>query len=368
MHIAIVGSRGFPYVYSGYETFVSEIAPRLVSRGHRVTVYCHRGLFAQRPGQVQGISLVYVPGLHHKVLSQFSHSLLATIHLVTRDVDVALFVNSANGPFGAITRLTGKRTAINVDGMEWLRPKWKGAGARYFYAASKLSTRWFDAVITDSTRMAEVYMKEFGSPSEVIEYGGNPAFSITPDLLSRFGIASGEYYLIVGRLVPDNNAHLIVQAFCRTTISKKLVIVGDVPYADEYAQRIRSIKDDRLVFTGYVRDSDVLRELYCNAYAYFHGHEFGGTNPALLTALSCGCFIEALDTPFSREVLDDGTYGVFFPKDASAASAVMSSWDERTVEASSYKAIARHRIAERYTWDRITRLYEGLFMRICPPK
>ena len=237
MKIAILGTRGYPYVYSGYETFVAELAPRLVKNGHEVYVYCHRGLFTNKPKEVNGVKLTYLPSIEHKILSQFSHSFFSTIDALFQRLDVLLYVNSANGPFGAITKIFRKRTAINVDGLEWLRPKWKGAGAKYFYAASWLSTKLFDVVITDSDRMSDIYLKEFGASSEIIAYGANVAHSSNPNLIRGFNLVPNEYYLIVGRLIPDNNADIIVKGFERTKTKRKLVILGDVPYKDEYAQK-----------------------------------------------------------------------------------------------------------------------------------
>lgn len=362
MRIAILGTRGYPYVYSGYETFVAALSVRLVAKGHEVVVYCHRGLFQHRPPVLNGVRLVYLPAIERKILSQFSHSLLSTLHAVFSAADVLLYVNSANGPFGLLTRLSRKRTAINVDGLEWMRPKWKGLGARYFKWASRLSTRYFDEVICDSDRMADIYRDEFGSTSVTIAYGADPGESQDPSLLREFHLEPGGYYLVVGRLIPDNNADLIVEGFRTSSIRRKLVILGDVPYRDAYATRIRQVQDDRLLFPGYVKDQSVLRELYCNAYAYVHGHEFGGTNPALLKALAYGSCVVALDTVFSREVLNDGEYGLYFRKDPADVRRVLETLDRDPDLAQRYRNISRRRIAERYTWERITAQYEVLFL------
>jgi glycosyltransferase involved in cell wall biosynthesis len=174
----------------------------------------------------------------------------------------------------------------------------------------------------------------------------------------------GEYYLIVGRLIPDNNASLIVQGFRQSGTKRKLVIVGDVPYKDAYADALKQIKDQRIVFTGYVRDADMLRELYCNSYAYIHGHEFGGTNPTLLKALACGCCVLALDTLFNREVLDHEKYGIFFQKDPKEIARLIDRVDNDALLIDSFRSKARKRITERYTWERITDQYEKLFINI----
>lgn len=357
MNIAIIGSRGYPYVYSGYETFVKELGDRLVGKGVGVTVYCHRNLFRERPREVNGIRLVYIPTIEKKTLSQFIHSLQSILHACFCRYDAILVVNSANGPFGIFLRLFRKKTAINVDGMEWLRPKWRGLGGKYFYWASKLATRLFNVIITDSREMQKIYMDEFSAASTMIAYGADIVDKPGPQWLEKWNLAPHSYYLIVGRLIPDNNTDLIVREFCRSASIKKLVVVGDVPYRDEFATRIKGTDDERLVFTGYIRDQELLRELYQNAFAYFHGHEFGGTNPSLLQALANCCAVLALDTIFSREVLDEGKYGLFFSKEEGVLAGKVDWLEANPVEAERLRQISQQRIRECYTWEMITDQY-----------
>jgi len=367
MKIAIIGSRGYPYVYSGYETFVSEVAPRLLKQNVEVHVYCHKQLFEKRPKEVNGIRLHYIPCIKTKSLSQWSSSFLSTLHALFQNYDVILYVNSANGIFGILTKLFRKKTAINVDGLEWLRPKWKGLGAKVFYFASKMATRWMDRIITDADAMREVYLKEFNTDSTVIAYGANIRYSNNPSLIQQWQLLPNEYFLIVGRLIPDNNALFILKEFVKSSSKKKLVIVGDVPYHDEYAINIKNIRDERVLFTGYVNNSDELAELYHNCFAYFHGHEFGGTNPTLLKALAYGCSIIAIDTVFSREVLKGGEYGLFFKKEANDLKYLIDTIEMDSSRLSVFRQKSRQRIIENYTWDKITSQYLSLIKEITSP-
>jgi len=337
MRIAIIGSRGYPYVYSGYETFVSEVAPRLAKLNVEVHVYCHKQLFQSRPKEVNGIKLHYVPCVKTKSLAQWSSSFLSTIHALFQGYDIILYVNSANGIFGLITKIFRKKTAINVDGLEWLRPKWKGLGAKVFYFSSKMATRWMDRIITDASVMRDVYLSEFKTDSSVIAYGANIRYSKNPELIGKWNLYPDDYYLIVGRLIPDNNALIIIKEFVLSQTNKKLVIVGDVPYQDEYAKNIKTVKDNRVLFVGYVNDSNELAELYHNCHAYFHGHEFGGTNPTLLKALAYGCAIIALDTIFSREVLKEGEYGLFFTKENNSLCILINRIEKNEISLDEYK-------------------------------
>lgn len=362
MKIAIIGSRGYPYVYSGYETFVRELSERLVRQGIGVTVYCHRNLFPVRPKEVNGIRLVYLPTIEKKILSQFVHSLQSVLHACFVKYDIVLVVNSANGPFGLLTRLFRRATVINVDGLEWLRPKWRGLGARYFHWASRAATRLYDRVITDSLAMQAIYRKEFGAASAMIAYGANIAPAADAARLDKWQLRPREYYLVVGRLIPDNNADLILREFAASASPKKLVIVGDVPYKDRYADSIRShAGDERVVFTGYVTGREELSALFQHCHVYCHGHEFGGTNPALLQALAEGCAVCALDTVFNREMLLDGEYGMFFSKQSGSLGKMIAELDKREEVLDGFRRKARQRIRENYDWDKITGQYRRLF-------
>ena len=368
MKIAIIGSRGYPYVYSGYETFVSEVAPRLVKQNIDVHVYCHKPLFPARPKEVNGIKLHYIPTVQSKSLSQWSNSFLATAHAISQQYDVILYVNSANGIFGLLTKLFRKKTAINVDGLEWKRPKWKGLGAKVFYFSSKMATRWMNRIITDADAMREIYLDEFNTDSTVIAYGANIRHSTQPELISKWNLMPNGYYLIVGRLIPDNNALLILQEFVRSQSKKQLVIVGDVPYKDEYASNIKALQDERIIFTGYVNRADELAELYHNCFVYFHGHEFGGTNPTLLKALAYGCAIMALDTKFSREVLKGDEYGIFFTKEQNNLSNKINALEKDEGMLETYRQKSRQRITEHYTWEKIAGQYIQLFSELAAKK
>ena len=238
LKIAIIGSRGYPYVYSGYETLVKELSERLVKSGNEVTVYCHRKLYNEKPKNVNGINLVYTPSVNSKVFSQLYNSFFSFIHVCFSDVDVVLVVNSANGPFGILTKIFRKKTFINVDGLEWLRPKWKGWGSIYFILSSKLSTVFFDEVITDSYEMKKIYEQKFFKSSTVIAYGSTMIEISTTEYIESLKLKKNEYFLIVGRLIPDNNSRLIINSFLKSDSKKKLVVVGDVPYRDNYANVI----------------------------------------------------------------------------------------------------------------------------------
>lgn len=364
LKVAILGAKGYPYVYGGYDTMVKELGERLQKKGVEVTVYCHRALFKDKPPYVNGIKLVYTPAIEKKSLTQLTHSFVSMLHACFSDVDVIFVVNSGNGPFGIISKIFRKPTAINVDGLEWLRPKWKGFGSKYFFWASKMATKFYDQIINDSDEMQRIYKELFNADSKVIAYGANPSLSSDARKIQNWGLEKEGYFLIVGRLVPDNNADIIISGFVKSNSKRKLVIVGDVPFQDNYVDNLKAIQDDRLLFTGYVTDPEELKALYHNCYAYFHGHEYGGTNPAMLKAMGYGCAILALNTPFNQEMLQNGKHGWYFEKNPKAVSELIHKAEFQPEAMQSLRDNARSGLTQKYNWDHVTDQYLEVFQHL----
>jgi glycosyltransferase involved in cell wall biosynthesis len=281
---------------------------------------------------------------------------------------VILAVNAANGPWGLIARIFGKPTCINVDGIEWLRPKWKGLGSKYFRFAAWLATKWYDRIITDAEEMRKVYLEEFGKESTVIAYGADIRYPKNPALIEQFGLVPGEYYLVIGRLIPDNNCDLLVEGFLAADSTKKLVIAGDVPYKDTYAQGLKAKATSNIIFLGYVTNSEILAELYHHCFAYLHGHEFGGTNPTMLQAMGYGSPILALNTRFNQEMLDNGRFGLFFEKNAQSLAGLMQQVEHQDGLLMNLRNISRDGLTAKYNWDHITDAYIALLNELTAGK
>lgn len=362
-----------PSTYSGYETFIAELAPRLVQRGHEVTLYCRKSLFAERPAEFQGMKMVYLPSLEHKAFSTLSHSFLAVSHASFQKNDLVFVVNAANGMFGFIPRLVRKPCVLNVDGMEWLRPKWNKLAKWIFHTSAKLGTKFYHEIVTDADEMHRLYAKEFGIDSEYIAYGANIEDSTHPEVLKKYGLKPREYYLIASRLIPDNNADIIVEAFVKSGSKRILAIAGGADYKGNtiekaFIDKLRELGGDKVKFLGHVNSTEHVKELHCNCYAYAHGHQFGGINPSLLKALGFGNAILALNTPFNAEVLADGKYGVLFEKNAEDLAKKIAELDRDEAKASAFRRSAPDRIRERFTWDQITDEYERLFQGLVDKK
>ena len=359
-NISIIGIKGYPYVYGGYETFVKEISERLSDK-YNITIYCHRSLFSNRPKNINGINLTYTPTIETKILSQPIHSFFSIIHACLSKTDLILVVNSANGPFGIMPKLFKIPTVINVDGLEWLRPKWKGLGSIYYKFASRMATLFYDQIINDSDEMRKVYLELFKKDSKVIAYGANIRKSKSPELIKKWNLKQREYYLVIGRLIPDNNADLIIKGFLKSNSKRKLVIVGDVHYKDAFASDLKNLANKRLIFTGYVKDQNMLAELYHNCYVYIHGHEFGGTNPTMIQAMACSCAILALDTAFNQEMLQNGKFGIFFKKELLSITKMIEYCEKENNMMDKLRQKSVKGITKKYNWDFVSSQYIEVF-------
>jgi glycosyltransferase involved in cell wall biosynthesis len=362
LRLAICGGRGIPSTYSGTETFFVELAPRLAARGHQVTVYCRRSLYRERPELYQGVHLVYLPSIETKNLGTFTHTLACMMDVVRRDVDVVLVTNVANALHCLIPRIFGKNCALNVDGIEWKRGKWGPLGKAYFYINARLSGKILPrGIVTDAYGMRRLYQEKFNTPSVCIAYGGNTGVSSNPEVVRQYGLEPGAYYLILSRLVPENSADMIVEGFKNSASKRYLAIVGDANYRSRFEAQLRAIAGDRVRFLGHVDNREHVRELYCNSYAYIHGHTVGGTNPSLLHALGYGCCVLARANEFNGEVLDG--CGVLF-NDAADLAQKIAFIEANPAAAGEYRQRAPERIHAVYNWDRITDQYEEFFYQL----
>jgi glycosyltransferase involved in cell wall biosynthesis len=359
LRIAILGGRGIPSTYSGTETFFIELAPRLVERGHDVIVYCRKALFKERPPTYKGVRLIYTPSIETKNLGTFTHTLSCMVDVLRRDVDAMLVTNVANALHCLIPRIFGQNCALNVDGIEWKRGKWGRLGKGYFRWNARLSGKILPrGIITDAYAMRKLYLDEFKTPSACIAYGGNIESSANPEIVRQYGLEPGGYYLIASRLVPENNASLIVEGFKKAPTRRLLAIAGDANYRSSFIDDLKSNAGDRVRFLGHVDSIEHIKELHCNCYAYIHGHMMGGTNPALLKALGYGNCILAHDNPFNAEVVAD--HGLLF-RDADELAEKIRLIESEPDLAENYRRHAPERVRDVYNWDRITSQYEELF-------
>jgi glycosyltransferase involved in cell wall biosynthesis len=359
MKIAILGTRGIPANYGGFETFTENLSLRLVKRGHEVTVYGRSGYIKTDEKYYKGVRLRLLPTVIHKYLDTPLNTMLSTTHALFRSYDVLLYCNTANTIYTIFPRLFGKRVALNVDGLEWKRAKWGTFGKSVYKISEFLATMFPDSVVTDSQEVQRYYQKKFGKSSTWIPYGAPEIRAESADALNRYGLKKRQYILYVSRLEPENNAHAVIRAFEKVKTKMKLVIVGDSPFSIDYVQRLKQTKDLRIIFTGYVFGQGY-GEFQSHAYCYIQATEAGGTQPALVDAMGYGNCVLANDVPQHREVL--GEAGIYFlVNDIKDLTAKLQHLSDHPAEVESYAGKALERVREKYSWDKVTSDYERLF-------
>lgn len=362
MRIVILGTRGIPASYGGFETFAEHLSTRLVARGHEVTVYGRAHYVSPRQLEYHGVRLKVLPTIRHKYFDTVVHSFLSAIHAVPSRFDAALICNAANAPFAPILRLTGTPVAINVDGLEHKRKKWGWLGRRYYLAVERLATILPNVMVTDAQVIHDYYLARYNAKSEMIAYGSE--VERRPDRASvrRWRAEPNRYVLYVSRLEPENNAHLVIEAFKKVRTAYRLLIVGDAPYARDYISdlKARARGDKRIVFTGFVFGQDY-RALQQNAYCYVHATEVGGTHPALLEAMGYGNCVLTLATPENIEAVGDA--GISYADEFDLAEKLQRVLRDGSL-VQSYRNRAQIRVQRYYDWDRVVDQYERLFAQM----
>jgi glycosyltransferase involved in cell wall biosynthesis len=360
--IAILGTRGIPASYGGFETFAQELSLRLVERGHDVTVYCRSHHTPPHMKELGGVRLVVLPTIRQKYLDTVTHTLISSLHALGSRHDVVLVCNAVNSSFIPLFKLSGARVAINVDGLEWQRKKWNRLGKGIYRLSEKIACLAADAIVTDSKTIQSYYRSVHGTPTAFIPYGAPTEKVATNGTLNRFGLESGKYVLYVSRFEPENNAHLVLEAFQRVPTDSKLVMVGDAPYAKTYISKLKEMAGPRVVFTGYVFGREY-RELMSHAYCYVHATEVGGTHPALIEGMGLGNGVLVADTPENREAAGDTAlfYSLDGPDHLAERLRQALAEPELLTELSEK---ARLRVESRYNWDRVTDDYERLLLSL----
>ena len=362
MKIALIGTRGVPANYGGFETCAEELAVGLVAKGHRVTAYCRPGNAPGDPASHQGVDLVYRALIDTKSLGTLSHTANCMIHAIAQNFDVLMVFNAGNAPFCLLPRLFGKKVAINVDGLEWKRAKWSALAKTYYQFGEWAATKLTHRIISDSRAIQDYYIERYKTPSTFIAYGAHVACSERPEILGEYGLSPNEYFFVASRLEPENNADTTIAAFAKVNTNKKLVIAGGANWKSPFVERLKHTADARVHLLGPVYKPGHIHELHANCFAYVHGNEVGGTNPALLKALGYGNCVLALDVPFNAEVVGDAA--ILYNKDPTSLASKMQALLDDPDLVEQYRSRAPMRIGEAYQWADVVGDYERLFQRL----
>lgn len=362
MKIAIIGTRGIPARYGGFETCAERIAEYFVQKGHKVLVTCRRHLYSEKPKFHNNILLSYPVCIKGKITETLSHTFFSILKAIMWNPDIILIFNAANSLLATIAKIYGKKIIINVDGLEWKRRKWGFAGKTYFKFASFFSTIIADSIIADSMKIAHYYQSRFHKESVFIPYGADLFYSENPEILSNFGLKPKNYFFTGSRLEPENNQDIMIKEFSSLNLDKLFAIAGDIQSKSNYVKKLKSMSTKNIKFIGKIYEKNTYMELQANSIAYIHGNEVGGTNPALLSAMGTGALIIAIDVPFNREVLGD--CGLYFTKNPGSLSSIMKKILESPEKFSSLGEKARQRARSLYNWKDVGQKYEELFLYI----
>ena len=354
MRIALLGTRGIPANYGGFETFAEEISTRLAARGHSVTVFCRE---RNPEPEYRGVRLQYLPTIRHKYLDTIFHTAVSTAYLLFHRPEAALYCNGANAVFTLWPRLAGVPVVLNVDGIERKRKKWNRLAKAWYLVSEWLATFFPNVVVTDAETIRRYYRERYGKDSVFIPYGAELGKVPTAAILEQLGLAPQQYFLYVSRMEPENRALEVRQAFEQVDTPMRLALVGDAPYAQDYIRQVRDTADPRIVIPGAIYGAGY-RELDSHCFAYIHATEVGGTHPALIEAMGRGALVLYRDTRENAEVAGDA--GIPFEPDTLAGRIrqVLSMSEE---ERCAFGARAMERVRQHYSWDAVTGAYEKLF-------
>lgn len=351
--VAIIGTRGYPSYYGGFETAVRRIAPYLAANGWDVTVY-------GRPGATKSedstrdprVKSIQTRGLETSSFSTLSFGLTAVLHTLRSKPDVALVMNVANGFWLPLLKLRGIPTVVNVDGIEWERAKWGRLAKFVFRLGAKMTALSATELIADAVAISARWEQEFGRESRFVPYGGD----VPSELPVEDGLTHRGYILAVARFVPENSIAEFFNAAEQLAEKFPIVIVGSSGYGGDLDDRAAKLSADHanVHWLGHLSDDRRLHSLWQHAGVYFHGHSVGGTNPALVQAMACGAPTVARDTVYNREVL--ASTGTFVSANSLEIAAELEAAMNRANSVDVTDIVERAKTA--YSWGGVCKGYE----------
>ena len=372
MRLAIIGTRGVPARYGGFETMAAELSSRLAKRGHDVTVYC-RAMDGSDgaeelagDGTWNGVRRIVLPSLGHKYLETVSHTFLSAVDATRRQFDAALLCNAANAFVLPILRMARIPVAINVDGIERKRRKWNALGRAVYTAGEALSVSFADQVIADAGVIASYYRQNYAASPLTIPYGSEFPAESDSDVLERLQLHARNYILYVSRFEPENNPLEVIRSYETLRASgvdaPPLLMVGKGLYAHDLVTELESHRSKHVLIPGAIYGRDY-RTLQRNALIYIQATEVGGTHPALIEAMASGGAVLAHETPENREVGGDAI-GYFQLRPRETLSRLLREWIADPALREAFRARGRQRAETYYSWDQVTNAYEALFARL----
>lgn len=364
VRVAFLGGRGVPPTYGGYCTLFDQVATYLAQNpDFEITVYCRKSYFSTRPKWYKGIRLHYIPVWRNKYFESLLFTGMSVLHsLFMRTFDVIFVVDNANGPLMLPYWFIRKPTSLHTDGLGWKRRKWGKWGSKYYKWTEKVSSALTTILVSDAIAIQNYYLENYKAKSVFIPYGAEVGNKPDHSFLEKHNLKSGEYFLIVTRIEPDNNTDILIREYKAAKLSRPLIIVGGARYPSDFSRAIEAEADDSVRFLGGIYESENLNALYVNSFAYLHGHVVGGTNPALLRAMNGSACCLAFDINFTREVL--GQNGIFFTEAHGDLASKLTQLEENPEDAKKRGTALGQRAKEHYRWDAVGDAYATHFKQL----
>jgi len=357
--IQICGIRGIPACHGGFETFAERLALYLVRQGWGVTVYCQAdGSKSGQRREWNKIHLVDVPVRGMSPLSTIFFD-LKTVMLSVRGTGMVLTLGYNTALFSLLYRLTGKKSVMNMDGIEWKREKWGWVEKAWLYLNERAGAWFANHLIADHPVIA-AHLERLAPASKItmIPYGADEVICPHGKVVQDLGLEPEKFALIIARAEPENSILEIVQAFSQQPRGIMLAVLGNYrPSENSYHSKVMASAGREVTFLGAIYDATVVTALRCHARLYIHGHSVGGTNPSLVEALGAGLPILARDNEFNRWVA--GSAAEYFENEQACARKI----DELINDQERLRHMAeasKKRHTERFTWDSVLRDYEEL--------
>jgi glycosyltransferase involved in cell wall biosynthesis len=364
LKIALLGSRGIPASYSGFETFYEEFGVRLAQRGHDVTVFNRYPFVPLREKSYRGVRVVRLRTVQRKSLDTLVHTFFSCFYLPFLRPDIVYICGVGNAIFCLVPRLLGIPVLINVDGEDWARKKWSGFAVKWLRWSEAWACRFATVVVADSRVIHKRYHDLYGCDTVYIPYGANVRLEETSaTTLSKFGLVPRKYILFVGRFVPENRVDLLIEAFKRIESDLKLVIVGDAPYSEAFKDEMRRIASDRVVFTGYAFGNDYA-QLSRNCLFYVLASGVDGTRPVLLDQMGFGNCVLVRNSAANSEVVGEAGAKFDSERELDSLTEQMRHLIAHPEVVEEYRRKAVARVRDAYDWDRVTDRYIELFAKL----
>ena len=363
LNIAVIGIKGIPARYGGFETCADETCRRLVDNGHSVTVYCRRGMSEEEPNNYAGIRLRYVTYLKSKNLATISATFFSCIKELFTNTDVIHLYTVGTGLFVPVFRLFGKKTVVSVDALDWARKKWSKFARLYMQLAAQLVVWWADELIIDSKTIQEYYRVRFRRAGEYVPFGANIEPYRGSEVLNKLGLTPRKYILFVGILRSDKQVEDLIRAFDSLQQSEyDLVILGDNPLEKDYVANLKILAGPRVHFPGKFY-GEPYTQICQNAFMYVTPSGIEGTSPALLSAMGYGCCVLVNGIPENLETIGDAGFS-YAKNDIQDLAKKLTELMSHPNLVEQYGKKAQQRVKCTYSWDQVANEFEQIYYRI----